>query len=115
MPSLTTDQQGAGPRALVALVLTWVGSVTLSEWSTFVSILSGLAVLVYTVAMTYLLWRDKIRRKQHATDKADFEQEHEHAPPHRHGEDPSHRWNDQRVRNRGGVRFSSRRPREDDT
>jgi hypothetical protein len=47
---------------ILAVVLAWLGSVTLADIQIFVAILSGLSVLTYTVLNTYVLVRDKIRK-----------------------------------------------------
>ena len=46
---------------MVAVVAAWFGSITLGDVQAVVGIVSGAAVLVYTIANTYVLWRDKIR------------------------------------------------------
>jgi hypothetical protein len=47
---------------MLSVITAWIGTVALSEVQTIVAICSGLAVLVYTVTNTYVLWRDKIIR-----------------------------------------------------
>jgi len=46
---------------MVTVVVAWLGSITLGDVQAVVGIISGAAVLVYTIANTYVLWRDKIR------------------------------------------------------
>ena len=46
---------------IVAVIAAWLGSITLGDVQTMVAILSGVAVLTYTVVNTYVLWRDKIK------------------------------------------------------
>lgn len=58
------DTQGEIVGRMVAAVLAWIGSITLADVQLVVAILSGCAVLTYTVVNTYVLWRDKIRGKQ---------------------------------------------------
>lgn len=51
--------------------LAWLLSVQLADVQVVVSIIGGLAVLVYTTMSTYVLWRDKVRRKQEDTESAE--------------------------------------------
>jgi len=45
----------------------WFGSITLGDVQLLVAIVSGLAVLVYTLMNGYVLWRDKLRRREDAS------------------------------------------------
>lgn len=47
-----------------AVIVAWVGSITLGDVQALVGIVSGLAVLVYTVFNTYVLYRDKVKRRR---------------------------------------------------
>jgi len=49
---------------MVGVIAAWLGSITLGDVQTVVGIVSGLAVLTYTVVNTYVLWRDKIKARQ---------------------------------------------------
>lgn len=40
----------------------WLGAVQLANVQIIVSIISGVAVAVYTLVNLYVLWRDKIQR-----------------------------------------------------
>jgi hypothetical protein len=51
----------AGKSAVVATA--WLGSVALADVQAVIGIISGLAVLVYTVINIYIAWRDKLRSK----------------------------------------------------
>ena len=60
-----TDTEAADVVArIIAVVGVWLGSITLGEVQTLVGILSGMAVLAYTLANTYVLWRDKIKARK---------------------------------------------------
>jgi hypothetical protein len=56
---------------ILAWVFAWVLSVQLADVQVVVSIVGGLAVLVYTGLNTYVLWRDKVRRKAGAAEVAE--------------------------------------------
>ena len=47
---------------IVISILAWFGSVKLGDIQAIVAIVSGVAVLTYTVMQTYLLWRDRINQ-----------------------------------------------------
>ena len=47
---------------MFAVIVAWFGTIALGDVQTLVAILTGLAVLVYTVTNTFILWRDKIYR-----------------------------------------------------
>lgn len=64
----STNTSGAGPVAILAVIAAWAGSVALSDVQVVVSIIGGLAVLVYTVVNTYVLWRDKVRQTRREID-----------------------------------------------
>lgn len=53
---------------MVTVVLSWFGTIVLADIQTIVAILSGIAVLVYTVTNTYVLWRDKVRKSRSFND-----------------------------------------------
>jgi len=48
---------------LATLSAAWLG-LTMADVQVFVSIASGLAVAVYTALNIYVLWRDKIKRRE---------------------------------------------------
>ncbi len=48
---------------MIAWVFAWLASIKLADVQLVVSIVGGLAVLMYTALNTYVLWRDKVRRK----------------------------------------------------
>ena len=49
---------------IVSVVLGWLASIQLADVQVAVSIISGLLVAAYTALNGYVLWRDKVRRKQ---------------------------------------------------
>lgn len=57
---MSTEHNESGAAVVMkslALIGAWFGTVTLAQVQTFVAIISGLAVLVYTVINTYYLIR----------------------------------------------------------
>lgn len=63
MSSEHTDSVAAAVGKSAAVAAAWYGSVTLADVQTVIGIVSGLAVLVYTVINIYIAWRDKLRGK----------------------------------------------------
>lgn len=63
MNSEHTDSVAAAVGKSAVVAAAWYGSVTLADIQTVIGIVSGLAVLVYTVINIYIAWRDKLRRK----------------------------------------------------
>jgi hypothetical protein len=63
-----STEQGLPVAQTIAKVLAWVFawllSVELADVQVTVSIVGGLVVLVYTALNTYVLWRDKVRKKR---------------------------------------------------
>lgn len=61
------DSIGAAASKCIALIAAWLGTITVAQVQTSIAILSGLAVLIYTILNTYYLIR-RNRKGSHEND-----------------------------------------------
>lgn len=49
---------------MILSFVAWIGTVELAQWNMFIAAIGGLCFIVYTVSNTYVLWKERIIRKE---------------------------------------------------